>query len=403
VGVADADHGVGCDPWGAGTATAGDGPALGYLGEVEVGGLVWLRNRVYDPATRQFLTPDPLPGIPGLPVAAHPYHYADNNPIGRVDPLGLQGQPLSIEDYNAYRKEAYGWQVNNLVTVGLVVVGVALMFTGVGIVGSVAIGALLGAVGGAAPGVIHGFQTGEWNTSAIIGGAVKGAVIGGLAGLGGGALGALSRGGGAFSGMLTGATRGATAVRGGLAGMGIGAGSGTASELYDLTPLPGADGQFNPEGIVVSTVFGGVTGAGGGAATFKPVPTAPIEIPAGGPLALPAGSSPPPPPRNVFPATADEMTAILGVDPVSVGTTPDGTPRIKWEPNSLTKIQMESHPEGLSPGDPGFNPRHHGEHYHIYIRPTPTTGWGNQHVVKLEPPGYTPGSGKAFLPGEPFP
>jgi hypothetical protein len=105
----------------------------------------------------------------------------------------------------------------------------------------------------------------------------------------------------------------------------------------------------------------------------------------------------------VFPATADEMTAILGVDPVSVGTTPDGTPRIKWEPNSLTKIQMESHPEGLSPGDPAFNPRHHGEHYHIYIRPTPTTGWSNQHVVKLEPPGYTPGSGKAFLPGEPFP
>jgi RHS repeat-associated protein len=266
---ATTDRGDGRDPWGAG-GEAGAGPALGYLGEVEVGGLVWLRNRVYDPATRQFLTPDPLPGLLGLPVASHPYHYADNNPVGMVDPLGLQGQPLSIEDYNAYRNEAYGWQVNNLVTVGLVIVGVALMFTGVGIVGGVLIGALIGGIGGAAPGVIHGYKTGEWDQSAIWGGALKGAVIGGLTGFAGGGLGALSRGGGAFGGMLTGASRGAATIRSGVAGLGIGAGSGTTSELYDLTPLPGADGQFNPESIAVSTVFGGATGAAGGAATFKP-------------------------------------------------------------------------------------------------------------------------------------
>ncbi|HET6948787.1 MAG TPA: YwqJ-related putative deaminase, partial [Acidimicrobiales bacterium] len=55
-------------------------------------------------------------------------------------------------------------------------------------------------------------------------------------------------------------------------GAGTGAGTGTFAELYDLTPLPGSDGQFDPEGIAVSTVLGGGTGAGGGAALYKPHP-----------------------------------------------------------------------------------------------------------------------------------
>ena len=105
----------------------------------------------------------------------------------------------------------------------------------------------------------------------------------------------------------------------------------------------------------------------------------------------------------MFPHTADEFTAQLGVEPSFQGTTPDGTPRTRWQPNDLTRITMESHPEGLSPGDPGFNPRHHGTHYHVQVRPTPTTGWNNSAVYKVHPPGYTPGSGTGFLPGEPFP
>jgi hypothetical protein len=59
------------------------------------------------------------------------------------------------------------------------------------------------------------------------------------------------------------------------------------------------------------------------------------------------------------------MTRSLGVEPKKVGVTPDGTPRTTWEPNSNTRIRHESHPEGLSPGDPGYNPRRHGEHYHV--------------------------------------
>ena len=45
---------------------------LGYRGELDVDGLVWLRNRAYDPATRAFLPPDPLPPSPGPPTPPTP-------------------------------------------------------------------------------------------------------------------------------------------------------------------------------------------------------------------------------------------------------------------------------------------------------------------------------------------
>ena len=263
------DRGDGRDPWGATGAddpATGGQPSLGYLGELDLDGLVWLRNRVYDPESRQFLSPDPLPGMPGLPGAANPYAYANNNPIGFVDPLGLQGQPLSIDQYNTIRAQETGPQWNNIVTVGLIAVGVATMFIpGLNVVGMIAIGAAIGAVGGAAPGIIQGIQTGQWDMGAIIGGGIKGAVVGGLAGGLGGGFGALtSRFGSA------GASFGNTLLRGGgiaggmLRGGGLGAGTGALGELYDLAPLPGSDGQFNVENVAINAALG--AGAGGGAA-----------------------------------------------------------------------------------------------------------------------------------------
>ena len=53
-------------------------------------GWSWLRERAYDPATRAFLSPDPLPAVPGTAYAANPYHYAGNDPVNNVDPLGLR-------------------------------------------------------------------------------------------------------------------------------------------------------------------------------------------------------------------------------------------------------------------------------------------------------------------------
>jgi RHS repeat-associated protein len=65
-----------------GTATT----ALGYDGQYTNSdtGLIYLRNRVYDPATAQFLTRDPLVAITG-----EPYGYVEDNPLNRHDDMGL--------------------------------------------------------------------------------------------------------------------------------------------------------------------------------------------------------------------------------------------------------------------------------------------------------------------------
>ncbi|MFG1606762.1 RHS repeat-associated core domain-containing protein [Actinoplanes sp. NPDC049265] len=108
--------------------------------------------------------------------------------------------------------------------------------------------------------------------------------------------------------------------------------------------------------------------------------------------------------KLTFPHTSDEMSRLLGQDPIKTGLTPDGTPRVTWEVNPTKRIRMESHPDGLSPGDPGFNPRHHGVHFHVTIRLDTTLSWNNPgNVRKLHPPGWTPGSGSGFLPGELIP
>ena len=274
-GRGSTERGDGRDPWGCGSGADADSPSLGYLGEVEIDGLLWLRNRVYDPETRQFLSPDPLAGVPGLPVAANPYAYANNDPIGFVDPLGLQGQPLSIEDYNAYRRQNYGVNWGNIVTAVAIVASVALAFTGVGLVASIALGAVIGGLAGAAPGVIqgiqdHGWNMSQWDWAGIGGGALKGAIIGAAGGGLAGGLGSL--GTRVLPAALTTGSRTAATAFGGGVGALSGAGGSTLGEFYDLTPLPGSDGQFNGESVVLGTVLGGATGAGVSGARYTPAP-----------------------------------------------------------------------------------------------------------------------------------
>jgi RHS repeat-associated protein len=47
-------------------------------------GLIYMRARVYDPATAQFLTTDPME-----PLTRAPYSYAHDNPLNESDPAGL--------------------------------------------------------------------------------------------------------------------------------------------------------------------------------------------------------------------------------------------------------------------------------------------------------------------------
>jgi RHS repeat-associated protein len=263
----DVERGVATDPWGRpvradpapgdggdharGAGDAGDAPdvpGLGAFGELDLGGLTWLRHRLYDPETRSFLAPDPLPGIPGLPVAANPYHYANNDPLGFVDPLGLQ--PLSIDQYNDIRQRETGVQWGNIALAALTV---GSFF----IPGGPIVMTLVGAGMGMAPSIIQGVTTGEWDAGAML----KGALVGGISARLGFAAGGTSVRG---LGMLS-----QTGARGAITrGAATGFGSGVVTEAYDVLPIPGADGSFDVENVAVSTVIGG--GSGGLAHHLSP-------------------------------------------------------------------------------------------------------------------------------------
>ncbi len=185
------------DPWGAATPSTEQRvfANLGYRGEVELSGDVWLRNRIHQPGTRSFLQPDPLPAVPGTGCAANPYNYAANDPVGRLDPVGLR--PVTEAELQEYRdgmnrnvwQQAGDFVTDNweyIAAGAMIVGGVALMFTGVGGPAGVALmaasGGLIAAGGSAA---IQRYTTGEvdWGRVAVDGaigavtaGAISGAV-----------------------------------------------------------------------------------------------------------------------------------------------------------------------------------------------------------------------------------
>jgi RHS repeat-associated protein len=101
--------GGGRDAWGA---PASDPVRIGYRGEVEFAGLTWLRDRVYDPAARGFLSVDPLPAVPGTAWAGNPYHYSGNDPLRRLDPLGQR--PVTDAEMQRYRDSASGNPFNRI-------------------------------------------------------------------------------------------------------------------------------------------------------------------------------------------------------------------------------------------------------------------------------------------------
>ena len=53
--------------------------------------LYYYRARYYDPNAGRFITPDPL----GLSAGSNPYLYVGNNPVNRIDPLGLYWQEMA--------------------------------------------------------------------------------------------------------------------------------------------------------------------------------------------------------------------------------------------------------------------------------------------------------------------
>lgn len=146
---------------------------------IEVGRVVVLGARVYDPAARQFLSPDPLMTVPGSNGAASAYTYAWQDPVNFADPTGLR--PISQEEYDAIRtaeeqgRLGQAWEAikedpwGTVAMVGVVALGVGLMF----VPGGQVVGA--GILIGAATSAGVGLATGNFNPRQVaIGGAIGG-------------------------------------------------------------------------------------------------------------------------------------------------------------------------------------------------------------------------------------
>ncbi|MCZ0858803.1 DUF6531 domain-containing protein [Actinomyces israelii] len=144
------------DPWAlAAGVDIGEGLSLGAGGSISVEGLDLLGARAYDPASRSFLSRDPLASPLGAVWGGNPYSYAGNEPVGRADPAGLA--PVSDADLAAYNQSHAGllsrawdaassWVSDNwqyVAAAAVVTAGVVMCATGVG--AGIGAGILIGA------------------------------------------------------------------------------------------------------------------------------------------------------------------------------------------------------------------------------------------------------------------
>jgi RHS repeat-associated protein len=79
--------GLSFSPFGVPQSGAAPEP-FGFTGELQLGDLVYLRARWYDPSAGVFTARDPWAGCPRTPYSQHPYQYGYSNPIMNVDPTG---------------------------------------------------------------------------------------------------------------------------------------------------------------------------------------------------------------------------------------------------------------------------------------------------------------------------
>ena len=151
------------------------------LGGVPVGDLWVLGVRALDPATHQFLSPDPLLPVPGSNGSASSYTYSWNDPINWADPTGMR--PLSVEEFGQVMDKAEqsklgaAWEAikndpwGTLAMVGVVAAGVGLCF----VCPAVGAGILIGVAAASASGI----ATGTFNPRLVALSGAIGAIPGG--------------------------------------------------------------------------------------------------------------------------------------------------------------------------------------------------------------------------------
>lgn len=164
-------------------------------GSVRVAGLDVMGARVFDGASKRFLSTDPLAQVPGTGFFADVYAFCGNNPVGLMDPWGLK--PMSPDEFQKYSQEQYDkfWQgVRNVGewAAGAIMVAAGLALTvaavATGPLGMVLLGAASGALMSGGMSVITQKMEGknvDWGVvaqEAIIGG-VSGAAAGVVGGV----------------------------------------------------------------------------------------------------------------------------------------------------------------------------------------------------------------------------
>ena len=255
------------DPWAqVGAASLGEDLVLETSGALGLDGLSLMGARVYDTATRSFLTTDPLLAPPGAAWGPNPYSFAGNDPVNLADPTGMA--PVSDEQLRAYNQAYSGmlasawdaatsWVADNwqyVAAAAVVVAGVAMVATGVG----AGVGASI-LVGAASSGVFSAgsqyITTGhiDWRQVALD------TAIGGASG---------AAGGGAAAGLTRATARTSMSCMGRNILVGAAeeaADNGVSNALNYLTgPGPhtlGGLASSTGEGLLEGTISGGAGGA----------------------------------------------------------------------------------------------------------------------------------------------
>ena len=118
-------------------------------GTVAVGGLALMGARVFDPASKKFLSQDPLPPVIGAGWFADSYSFLGHDPVGMIDPWGTR--PMTAQEYKNYEKEQDVKTWLNVAATTLTVVSIAAAFIpAVGPAVTMGLNVAAGALSGAA-------------------------------------------------------------------------------------------------------------------------------------------------------------------------------------------------------------------------------------------------------------
>lgn len=162
-------------------------------GSVRVAGLDVMGARVFDGASKRFLSTDPLAQVPGTGFFADVYAFCGNNPVGLMDPWGLK--PMSPDEFQKYSQEQYDkfWKgVRNVGewTAGAIMVAAGLVLAAAAVatgpLGMVLLGAASGALMSGGMSVITQKMEGKDVDWGVV---VQEAIIGGVSGAAAGVVG----------------------------------------------------------------------------------------------------------------------------------------------------------------------------------------------------------------------